>query len=61
MYTEVGWVRKLMLQSADLLTEMFVISGITLTLIFYDPILVGISIIFWNYNWLNLLCIFKKK
>ena len=37
MYTEVGWVRKLMLQSADLLTEMFVISGITLTLIFYDP------------------------
>ena len=48
MYTEVGWVRKLMLQSADLLTEMFVISGITLTLIFYDPILVGISIIFFG-------------
>ena len=46
MYTEVGWVRKLMLQSADLLTEIFVISGIALTLIFYDPILVAVSIIF---------------
>ena len=61
MYTEVGWVRKLMLQSADLLTEIFVISGIALTLIFYDPILVAISIIFFGVTIGFIYFAFLKK
>ena len=61
MYTEVGWVRKLMLQSADLLTEIFVISGIALTLIFYDPILVAVSIIFFGVTIGFIYFAFLKK
>ena len=49
IYT-VGWVRKLMLQTADLLTETFIIAGIALTLIFYDPYLVLFSILFLDYQ-----------
>jgi ABC-type multidrug transport system fused ATPase/permease subunit len=48
IYTEVGWVRKLMMQTADLLTETFIIAGIALTLIFYDPYLVLFSILFFG-------------
>ena len=61
LYTEVGWVRKLILQSADLLTEIFVISGIALTLIFYDPILVVITVIFFGISIGLIYFAFLKK
>ncbi len=47
IYTEVGWVRKLMTQVADLVTECFIIVGIIGILVFYDPILVLISVTFF--------------
>ena len=50
-----------MLQSADLLTEIFVISGIALTLIFYDPILVAVSIIFFGVTIGFIYFAFLKK
>ena len=61
IYTEVGWVRKLMLQSADLLTEVFTIVGISLLLIFYDPFLVIISIIFFGTSIGLMYFAFYKK
>ena len=61
IYTEVGWVRKLMLQTADLLTETFIIAGIALTLIFYDPYLVLFSILFFGLSIGIIYFAFYKK
>ncbi|MBD1139688.1 ABC transporter ATP-binding protein [Pelagibacterales bacterium SAG-MED38] len=61
IYTEVGWVRKLMLQTADLLTETFIIAGIALTLIFYDPYLVLFSILFFGTSIGIIYFAFYKK
>ena len=61
IYTEVGWVRKLMLQTADLLTETFIIAGIALTLIFYDPYLVLFSILFFDYQLELYILLFTRK
>ena len=47
IYTEVGWVRKLMTQVADLITEIFIVLGIISILIFYDILLVLITICFF--------------
>jgi len=61
IYTEVGWIRKLINQSADLLTEIFIIFGIALTLIFYDPLLVIITIIFFGASIGLIYFAFLKK
>lgn len=61
IYTEVGWVRKLMTQTADLITECFIIIGVIGILIFYDPILVVISVSFFLISIGIIYFLFYKK
>ena len=62
IYTEVGWVRKLLTQVADLITEVFIIIGIISILIFYDPMFVLISILFFSVTiGLMYLTFFRKN